>query len=93
MSLVKLYCFYMFYDLVLFVTSLGQSVLKFEYHFFKFFFLSEFVRRYRWVSPLLIAFIVVGGWYEVACMYSCLLVGFMCVRMSRICFSWNIFPL
>ena len=26
-------------------------------------------------------------------MYSCLLVGFMCERMSRIYFSWNLFPL
>ena len=29
-------------------------------------FSSELVLRYRLVSPLLIAFIVVGGWYEVA---------------------------
>ena len=72
----------MFYDLVLFITSLGQGLIT----LFSNSFLSEFVHRYRWVSPLLIAFIVVGGCYEVACMYSCLLVGFMCVRMSKICF-------
>ena len=39
----------------------------------------ELVLRYLLVSPLLIALIVVGGWYEVAWTYNCLLVGFMWV--------------
>ena len=28
---------------------------------------SEFVRKYRFASPLLMAAIVGGGWYDVAC--------------------------
>ena len=52
----------------------------------------ELVLRYLLVSPSLIALIVVGGWYEVAWTYNCLLVGFMWVRMSRIWF-WLTFHL
>ena len=53
----------------------------------------EFVLKYCFVSPLLMALIVVGGWYEDAWMYNCLLVGFMWVRTSKSWFSLNLFPL
>ena len=56
-------------------------------------FLLELVRRYRLASPLLMALIVVGGWYEDAWMYSCLLVGFMWVRTSKIWLLTNRLPL
>ena len=57
---------------------------KVEGHIFKI--TSEFVRRYLCVSPLLIAASIEGGWYELACTYSCLLVGSVCL----ICFGSGI---
>ncbi len=54
---------------------------------------SELVLRYRLVSPLLIALIVVGGWYEVTWTYNCLLVDFMWVRMYRLWFWLHLTPL
>ena len=39
------------------------------------------------------AFTIVGGWYELACVYSCLFVGFMWVRISSIRSFWNLLPL
>ena len=58
-------------------------------------FLNSFglVRKYLLVVPLVMAFTIVGGWYEVACVYSCLFVGFMWVRISSIRSFWNLLPL
>lgn len=44
-------------------------------------FFLEFVLR---VSPLAMACLQLLGWYEFACMHSCLLVCFMCVFISGI---------
>ena len=41
----------------------------------------EFVLRYRFVSPFMMAFLVVAGWYDVLWTYSYLLVVLMCVLM------------
>ena len=42
------------------------------------------IHLYQLASPSRMAFIVVGGWYEVAWMYNCLFVGLMWVHTSRI---------
>ena len=54
---------------------------------------SELVRKYLLVVPLVMAFTIVGGRYEVACVYSCLFVGFIWVRISSIRSFWNLLPL
>ena len=48
------------------VASFFQFVCEFEDHCIEVLGF-EFVRRYRLASPLLLAAIVEGGWYEVAC--------------------------
>ena len=58
----------MFQNLVLPVSSVfSLCSYKIKSHFFSKLFLSELVRRYLCVSPLLIAASMEGGWYELAC--------------------------
>ena len=55
--------------------------------------IREFVRRYLFISPMATPLLTPEGWWDLAWMYACLLVGLMCVSISNLLVERKVGPL